>query len=61
MRTQGGYINHEMSKDKGWWADSLVEWLGEMKMGICKGGNDYVGTAHEQLMLQPTRAMLTSQ
>ena len=32
VRNKGGYINHEMSKDKEWWADSLVEWLGEMGM-----------------------------
>jgi hypothetical protein len=60
VRNQGGYINHEMSKDKGWWADSLVEWLGEMGMGILKGGETYSGTANEQLMLQPIRSMLTS-
>ena len=60
VRNQGGYINHEMSKDKVWWADSLVEWLGEMGMGILKGGDTYVGTANEQLMLQPIRSILTN-
>ena len=50
-----------MSKDKGWWADSLVEWLGEMGMGILKVGETHTGMANEQLMLQPIRSMLTSQ
>ena len=49
-----------MSKDKGWWADSLVKWLGEMEMEILKGGDSHSGTANEQLMLQPIRSMLTS-
>ena len=58
VRNQGGYINHNMSKDKGWWADSLVEWLGEMGMGILKGGHTHLGSANEQLMLHPVRAFL---
>ena len=58
-RQQGVYINHSMSKDKGWWADSLVEWLGEMNLGILKGGHNHVGRANEQLMQYPFRAKLT--
>ena len=58
VRHQGGYINHNMSKDKGWWADSLVEWLGEMGMGILKGGHTHLDSANEQLMLHPVRALL---
>ena len=50
-----------MSKNKGWWAGSLIEWLGEMGMGILKGGETYSGMANEQLMLQPIRSMLTCQ
>ena len=58
---QGVWINHDMAKKTVWWADSLLEWLGELGMGILKGGPGLLGSANQQLMAHPLRSLFSDE
>ena len=50
-----------MAKKTVWWADSLLEWLGDFGMGILKGGPGLLGSANQQLMAHPLRSLISNE